>query len=308
MSASRGLGSRLQRWWNRSGRHRLLMRSTGHSRLVVILAGHHTHLWPATLERLHALGDDADVCLVCPGGNAPAAHQLAARCAWSVLTTRSKRPGLGLSLAVLAHPQAKIIHKLDEDIVLPAHYFRRLEAALERAEQGASDHPPGLIAPLLNVNPFCHVQLVRRLGLEGEWTSHFGPLRSGLLDSPAYHSAEAARFLWRACTPFAAVDARLRQGDPTPLAVPHRFCIGAIAIRREILEGLGLFRRPFIGPILGGDEDALCHGLATRGLSVLVDPTTLAGHLGFAPQRAGLAPHLSDLLATLTVPTAGDKL
>lgn len=291
----------LRHWRNFVGPHRFINRSHGHKRLAVILTGYYPNLWPATLERLAALHFTAtDICLVCAGAPLQPVAEIAERNNWSLLHTRSRHPGLGLNLAIQNHPQANWIHKLDEDIVLPKNYFADLETGYQRvASQGK--YRLGIYAPLINVNPFSYAPFLEKIGAAPDYIERFGPLLRGTFDIPAYHDAQAAKVLWDASLPFDDAAAKIAAQAWSWEPIPHRFCIGAILMERSWWQELGGIRRPFAGTILGADEEHLCFATQTRGRILGLDHSILVGHLGFGPQRAGLAKHLPQLIQALSL-------
>ncbi len=287
------------------GRHHFLDRSTGSDRLVMILAGWKEALWPATLARIARFAPAGpaglDVCLVCPGRRSDALDRWAANHGWSVLTTASRRPGLGLNLAVARHPQARWLFKLDEDIVIGEGFFDRLIAGHQRIEDEGS-YRLGFLAPLLNLNGHGYVPFLRLVGQDRAFAERFQGLPRACGGIPVFHDAAAARFIWEVSLPFDGT-AELAQARPWEWsAIPHRFSIGAILVRRDRLLALGGFRRSLLGPILGHDEDRLCTACMIHSLIMACDHGVFAGHLGFAPQEAGLRDFLPTLIPRLLPP------
>jgi hypothetical protein len=284
------------------GRHRFTDRSGKASRLAVILAGYKPDLWPATLARIARFRPaDLDVCLVCPGRRVPELERLAAAQGWSVLATSSRRPALGLNLAIARHPAASWIWKLDEDIVIAEGFFDRLQDAYRRIEADGA-YRLGFLAPLLHVNGHSYVPFLEHVGQAAGYRARFGGLPRACGGIPAFHDGAAAEFLWRAALPFDATAARIAAAPWTWSLVPHRFSIGAILMQREQLRVLGGFRRSLLGPILGHDEYALCTACVNCSLVMACDHGTLAGHVSFGPQEAALRPFLPELIPRLVPP------
>lgn len=282
-SLLRRLGRRLRWWQHLSGRHRWTDRSRGARRLAIVLAGYYPDLWPATIERIAASRpDDLDICLVGAGRKAAGVEALAERHGWSCVRSADPQPSLAMNVAVARHPRAELIHKLDEDIVIPTNYWDRLEAGLALPAPFHAE----VIAPVLNVNPFSYAIFLDAVGARADYEARFGPARSGLFDCPAYHDGEAAAFLWERSLPLAEADRLVAAAAHGLVAVPTRFCIGAMLLRRTWWSEIGGFRRRFLGPALGVDEEALCFATQNRGRVVAVHSGVFAGHLGFAPQRA----------------------
>jgi hypothetical protein len=299
---ARGALARTQRHLNFAGEHRFTDRRRRGGTLVLLLAGYKPHLWPYTLARLERLiPDDADVCVVSSGKESPELDALAARHGWSRLITRRNAVALAQNLAILHHPDARFIHKLDEDILLADGYFGAMAEGFDRVKRDGR-FTPGFCAPVLNVNGFSYRLFLETLGLEDAYAQRFGELRQAGEGNLAQSDGQAALWLWRQTVPFDETARRFAEAPFGYSAVPHRFSIGAILFERDLWEEIGgLVVMPWSG--LGHDEKFLCKECTDRSRVGIVLHDVLAGHFSFGPQDAVMQTALPELEAGLR-PTA----
>jgi hypothetical protein len=291
---ARGALARGQRRLNFAGEHEFTDRRRGAETMIVVLAGYKPHLWPYTLSRMeHLAPEDADVCLVSSGLSSPELDAVAARNGWSRLVTRRNAVALAQNLAILHHPAARFVHKLDEDILLADGYFTAMAEGYERVLEDGR-YTPGFCAPVLNVNGFSYRLFLETLDLADDYAARFGELRQAGEGNLAHTDGEAALWLWRRTVPF---DETARRFSELPFgysAVPHRFSIGAILFERALWEEIGgLVVMPWGG--LGHDEKFLCKECTDRSRVGIVLHHVLAGHFSFGPQDPVMRAALPEL-------------
>lgn len=270
--------------WRFAERHRLTDRSRDAARMLVVLAGHKPLLWPLTLPRIAAAApDDVDVCLVTPGVERPELEALAARHGWSYLPTSGGHVSVAQNLAIRAHPHARWIFKVDEDVFVAPGFFEQLHAGYRRVEQEA-EFDIGFCAPVLNVNGFSYVEYLRTLGLEDAYAERFGPVRRASDGISAQADGEAASWLWSHGLPVDAIAARFAQQPFAYSIVPHRFSIGAILFERDLWDDMRGFKRLERAPGLGEDEQHICVTCLSRSKIMVVLHQLYAGHFAFGGQ------------------------
>lgn len=299
LAAERGIRNGIRRY-NLFGRSALVDRRRGSDRLLYVLAGYKPHLWDVTLARLERhVPADVDVCLVTPGKPTPQPlADLAERCGWSTLTTTANHVALAQNKTVAAHPDARWIYKLDEDIVVGAGFCEDLLAAHEHVVADGR-YRPGFVAPLINVNGFSYVDFLEFRGLLGEYAERFGPPLRTSTDSPVVDDAAAARWIWERSLPFDEVAAAFRARPAGYSTVPHRFSIGAILLERSFWSEIGGFLvRPPQGT-LGVDEGHICKQCVDRSRVMCVTDDVFAGHFAYGPQDRAMREALPDLLPGL---------
>jgi hypothetical protein len=275
----------IRRIRNFRGQHTFISRSRQASKLLVIVAGYKPALLPLTLARVAKhTPPDWDICVCCAGKDSPDLRQTCEQNGWSYLSTSKNQISLAQNLAIAAHPSARFLAKMDEDIFLAEGTLEGLIASLQECES-RPPVSPGIMAPLLNVNGYTSRILLEKLGCLKEFESKFGPCRQACLETPAWENPEAARFLWEICLPFDLTAAKLVQGPASFSACPHRFSIGCFAMRRELWEEMQGFT---VGPsaALGIEEIDLCAFCHVTSRPVMVAHHLLAGHAGFGHQMA----------------------
>jgi hypothetical protein len=274
--------------WRFAERHELVDRSRGSGRMLLLMAGHKPRLWPWTLPRIERdLPQDIDVCLITPGVDRPELRSWAQRAGWSYLTTRGGHVSVAQNLAIRAHPRARYVFKLDEDIFIPSAYFESLQRGYERVRD-ALDFSIGLCAPTLNVNGFSYVDYLDRLRLSDEYRRRFGPLRRASDGIPAFADGDAAVWLWSHGLPVEETARRFDTAEPSDRIVPHRYSIGAILYERELWEEMRGFKRMEHSPGLGEDEGHICASCVSFSRVMVVLGDVYAGHFGFGPQQPAM--------------------
>lgn len=290
--------SRVAKARNFHGRYTFDRRAKDTDSLVLLLAGHKPQLWPWTLQRVaEHIPPTHDVCVVSPGVVVTELREFAASHGWSYLASQSGHVSLAQNLAIRAHPSAKWIHKLDEDIFISEGYFGRLEAGYRRASE-ESEFAVGLCSPLINVNGYSYVDFLDSLGLRAEWEGEFGPIRRAPWGIAAHSSGDAAVWLWKHALPVNEVAARFAAEPFSYAVVPHRFSIGAILFERGLWEALQGFRVRRPAPGLGDDEEHIAMHTTEHGQAVVVVQNVYAGHFAFGPQMEAMLSNFGDSLAS----------
>ena len=277
-------------------RHSFEDRSRGAETMVLVIGGHKPQLWRYTLPRIaRAAPADADVCLVTPGVDVPELRALAAEAGWSYLTTTGGHVSVAQNLAIRAHPRARMIHKIDEDMFVSDGFFSALSAGYERVAAEA-EYQIGYCAPTINVNGFSFLEYVRELGIEDGWRERFGPPLRAHYGTPAQQDGEAAVWLWERGLPVDEVSARFARRPFGYRIVPHRFSIGAILFERALWEKMSGFRRKEPAPGLGEDEQHIAVECISQSRIIAVLDNVYAGHFGFGPQTATMLAAYGDRL------------
>ncbi len=98
-------------------------RKHSHS-LIIILAGYKPFLWGDVLERVERFAPtDTDICIASSGKYDHTLAETAKQNSWSYLSIRRNCVELALNVAILLHPEAEFIYKIDEDIFVTQHSF-----------------------------------------------------------------------------------------------------------------------------------------------------------------------------------------
>jgi hypothetical protein len=263
-------------------------RQRGHERLIVVVAGYKEWLWPYTVERLaHLVPDGFDVCVVSAGLRSGRLEELARDHGWSYLWSDLNRIALVQNLAIRAHPEARLLWKLDEDVLVSDGYFELLEDGWRSiVDEGV--YRPGFCAPVLNVNGFSYLTFLEDQGLVDDYRAEFGELRRAVDGVRAYSDAAAARWLWECTLPFDDLARRYARTEFGYVTVPHRFSIGAIFLERGFWEEIDGFKVHPVSGRLGAEEADLCHQCEHRSRAMVVIRNAFAGHFSFWPQESGM--------------------
>lgn len=275
--------------------------------MLTVLIGYKPYLWPYTLSRLERfVPEGIDVCLVSPAAESYELDRTAERLGWSRLVTEANNPSLAQNLAVVRHPEADWLFKIDEDILVGEGFFAGLERGFVRT-QAEGPYTPGFCAPVLNVNGFSYRLFVEALGLEDEWRKEFGDLRQACMGVPAYSDGQAARWLWERSVPFDEVSAMFRRRPWAASAVPHRFSIGAFVMQRAFWAETDGLEVDLSKPGVGADEAFLCAQCVDLSRVMTVVHDVFAGHFSFGPQESAMRaalPQLADGLRITPAPAA----
>lgn len=286
------------------GRHVFTNRGRGHEQMLMVVAGYKPHLWPYTLTRLERFLPEhgLDVCVVCPGTAPQELQDLAQRNGWSFLATEKNALALAQNLAIAAHPAARYLHKLDEDVLIGEGYIERMRNGYQKVVEDGR-YMPGFASPTLNVNGFTYRLFLEELGLDEAYRERFGELVQACTDHKAQADGDAALFLWQHTVPF---DDTARKFGERPFgytAVPHRFSIGAILLERDLWEAIGGFLVVPRGG-LGHEERHLCQECVELSRVPVVLHDVFAGHFSFGRQDGVMIPALATLGEGMLPPPA----
>lgn len=284
---------------NFNGSHTFIDRSKGSERLLIVLAGYKSFLWPLTLTRIAKfVPSDVDVCILSSGLYSEPLDKMAADYGWSYLYTKLNKVSLVQNLAILRHQKAKWIYKLDEDIFISENFFEKLlEGYLYVRNEGL--YNPGFCSPMLNVNGYSYISFLRSINADDEYKAKFGELKHAARDIKAFDDSEAAKWLWEKSLPFDNVAQHIASQPFKYSASPHRFSIGAILFEREFWEAIGGFRVSLKEGCLGIDEGYLCQDCIEMSRVMIVIHNLFAGHFSFGPQSAAMKEYLPEIYPQL---------
>lgn len=287
------------KWLNFSGAHTFIDRSKGSDRLLIILAGYKSFLYPLTLTRIAKfVPPDIDVCLVSSGLYSEELAEMAAENNWSYLYTKPNKVSLVQNLAITKHTKAKWIYKIDEDVFISENFFERLlEGYLYVKNEGL--YNPGFCAPLLNVNGYSYVHFLRMMNIDDEYKAKFCELKHAATGVKAFDDGEAAKWLWEKSLPFDEVADYIGSQSFKYSTSPHRFSIGAILFERKFWEAIGGFRTPFKQGGLGMDEAYICRECIQLSRVMVVIHNVFAGHFSFGPQASAMKEYLPEIYTQL---------
>lgn len=266
-------------------------RSKGADKLCIILAGYKDYLFESVFSRIVKFTpSDIDVCIITSGIYSSEISEICEKNDWSYLSTKENNVCLVQNVAIKNHPKAKYIFKLDEDIFITENYFEKMMEALNRCKQ--SDYLPGVIAPLLPINGYCHLKILKELNLVNQYTEMFEkPIFAAGSDRKIENDPEVAKFFWGNGGFVPSIDelnsifsSKENKCSPCPI----RFSIGAILFERELIEQMGYFtvERDITG--MAQDEIELCSFCMLKSRPILISENIVVGHFSFGPQTESM--------------------
>jgi hypothetical protein len=253
-----------------------------------ILAGYKEYLWNVVFDRLKRFApDNIDICIVSSGLFSVALYELAKSNKWSYLCTKRNSVTLALNTAIQSFQFAQYIYKVDEDIFLTKNFFTKLKSCHDQCERN-SEYFPAFVAPLIPVNGYGHLRILKKFSLEYQYERLFEkPKYSHGSDRMIENNPKSAKYFWGEDSDIPGLDlmdAMLGKEDFSFSVCPVRFSIGAIFFTRKVWEKMGFFTVTK-GNNLGQDEVQLCSLAAFHSLVVIVCENTVVGHLSFWKQN-----------------------
>src|SRR4051812_19798188 len=223
-------------------------RRRGSDRMVLVLAGFKSYLWPYTLPRIARFAPaDADVCVVSAGVTSPELAEVARANGWSYLTTRTRRLASAQNIAIREHSHAQWIFKVDEDVFATEGSFDRVLDG-HQAVDAEGVYRPGFAAPILNVNGFSYVPFLEALGLLNRFAEEFGGLPRACTEIPVQRDGRAAAWIWDHSVPLDDVARTFTDREFSYSTIPHRFSTGFILFHRDFWEEISGIRATLAAP------------------------------------------------------------
>lgn len=261
-------------------------------KLCVILAGYKEFLFDSVFTRIEQnIQDDIDVCVVSSGLYSDVLSNLCRKNGWSYLSTEENDVSLVQNVAINLHPNAEYIFKLDEDVFIPKNFFVRMMDVYNQNLEG--DYNPGVVAPLLLVNGYASLRILRMLNIEEAFVERFGSIKYAAGPEQVIEKdANAARFMWGEDGIVPHIDdinARFSEMPQTITPCPIRFSIGAIMFPRYTWEHMNYFdvnRKD--KNMMGKDEVKLCRYCCINSRPIIVSDNIVVGHFSFGAQTEGM--------------------
>lgn len=274
--------------------YNFINRSSGREKLCLVLAGYKKIIWKDVFDRLKdTLPGNIDVCVLSSGLYSKELDEISEENNWSYLYTRKNQLCHIQNLAIELHPNAQWIYKIDEDIFLTKGFFEKTMETWIYANK-EMDFCPSLVAPLINVNGYCYIKLLDKLGLRETFQGRFGQIK---MSSGIEHhewtrdNAEFARYMWGSDDEgLRDIDALTDKSYKEPLKFslcPIRFSIGAILFHRDFWKEIKGFPVK-AGNGLGDDEEYISLYAINNARPIVVNENVVVGHLGFGPQTEAM--------------------
>lgn len=264
-------------------------RSKGYNKLLIVLAGYKHFLYDVFFDRLESyLDKDIDVCILTSGKWDDVTAEICEKNGWSYLSSVRNNVSLIQNVAIKNHPNAEYIFKLDEDILLTEGFFGKLFDAYSFAENG--EYEPAFMAPLIPINYYGFVPIVKRLHLENEFTHRFAELKykpKEILIDVIQKNTDFAKFMWGEGAFVPSIDELnniFSKNDSTSYPCTVRFNTGAILFNRKTWYRMGYFKVDSTTG-MGDDEKQINEFGIANSQPLLVTHNTVVGHFSFGPQN-----------------------
>ena len=263
-------------------------RSNNNDSLCMILAGYKEFLWDNIFDRINKFSEDnIDICIVSSGLYSEKLSKIAEEYGWSYISTKRNSITQTQNTAIKLFPYAKYIYKLDEDIFVTKNYFKTLKNTYEYVQE-EGEYDIGFVAPILPINGYSHVVLLKKLNLIDYYNENFEMVKYAAGDKRMIeNNPEVAKFMWGENEIVPHIDdinESLQNSHLSYSAVPIRFSIGAILFHRNLWENMKYFKvRLGIG--LGLDERQICTYCMINSKAMIVSENSCVGHLGFQNQN-----------------------
>lgn len=274
---------------NTHGGHKLVNRAKGSDYGCVILAGYKEVLWDTVFPRIKLFApDDIDICVVSSGLYSEKLDEICSEYGWSYLSVNRNNLCLAQNLAIEALPKAKYFYKLDEDMFVTKEFFPAMKETFDYVKEEGL-YNPGFIAPLIPINGYGYIQLLKKWNLVKAYEQKFGKISytGGNNDAANFtKNPDIPVWFWNEVPQMHDIDAASNSlaGENFQYSVcPFRFSIGAIFFERKLWEEMGAFDvNHTTGMAL--DEIKLCSYCNTNSLAVIVSENCIVGHLAYGPQ------------------------
>ena len=133
--------------------------------LLMILAGYKSFLYEDVFARVKAFTPkNFDICVMSSGLFDETLNKIAAENDWSYLSTAENNIPLVQNLAIMLHPQAEFIYKMDEDIFITEGVFDTLMKTANHVQK-YGHYNVGFVAPLIPINSHGYVRILEKLNL-----------------------------------------------------------------------------------------------------------------------------------------------
>ena len=265
--------------------HEFVNRKKHKSKVCFVLCGYKEFLWENVFHRLKKfLPNDIEVCLLSSGIRNSELDKIAEKNDWSYLSSERNSVTLVQNIAVSYFNDAEWIYKMDEDIFITEYAFENLYNVYLDAEKN-SVYNVGFVAPLIPINGYGHIQILKRLKMLKDYECKFGKVKCGVHpQKPIESNIDAAMYMWgKDGIPQLDKLNRLFNGSMEYSFCNVRFSIGFILYHRELWDIMHGFSAG-IDPDMGVDEVELCEMCMNGSRAIVIAENTVVGHFSFGRQ------------------------
>ncbi len=270
------------------GKHTFIDRSKGYKELFIIIAGYKTYLYDDVFARaVRFIPKDMDVVIVSSGKYDEKLDEIAKENDWSYLYTKRNCVTLIQNKAIVLHPNAEYIYKMDEDIFMTEGCIETIRNTYTKVKkEGLYD--VGFVAPLLPVNGYCHIKILEKYGLKGIFEDKFEKIKYASSNERQIQSnPDVAKFFWGEggfVKPLDELNSDFQKEEFNYSVCPIRFSIGFILFSRDLWNEMEMFE-VLPGSNMGVDEGQLAKHCVMKSKAMVVSHNTVCGHFSFGPQN-----------------------
>ena len=259
--------------------------------LMIIIAGYKDFLYADVFSRAEKyIPKSMDVVIVSSGKYDDDLSEIAKKNGWSYLGTRTNSVTLVQNIAILLHPAAKLIFKMDEDIFLTQGCIETMKSTYKKVyEEGLYDI--GFVAPILPINGYSHISILRQYNLIGIYEKMFEQIKYASYATRQIESnPKVAKFFWGEGGYVPHIDdinRELQRKEFKYSVCPIRFSIGCICFSRQLWEEMGMWE-VIGGNNLGVDERQIAKYCIYTSHAIIISENTVVGHFSFGKQTESM--------------------
>lgn len=262
-------------------------RSKNSSKLLLILAGYKEAFWDDIFKRVQQfVPQEFDICIISSGVNCPKLRKVAQENNWSYLSCKRNNINLTQNTAISLFPNAQEIIKMDEDIFLTKNSISNLTKHFEQWKKDA-EYEVGVVSPLINVNGYGYLRLLKKFGAVEAYQQMFDRPRYYGRFQPIEEDYRAAEFMWGHENHLPSLDsmnAACLEDEGKYTVVPIRLSIGCFIMDRDYWKQMGGFPVHRLASDFARDEETINKNATILSQAMLMDESTVVGHLGFGNQ------------------------
>ena len=267
-------------------------RSKQKKTLLMVLAGYKHELYDNVFDRLKKFCPEwIDVCLLTSGKLDEQVRQIAKRYQWSYMSSDINNLCLIQNECIKQFKSASSIFKMDEDMFMTDRCFEKMILAYTKAENRLNI-VPGFIVPIINVNCRTYLTLLKKdRQIYERFVAEFGkPVITNGLHHHQYilEDSDVAKFMWMNFD--IDYENHKAASSNTLTECGTRFSIGLVYFKRSTFEMMGGFEDTTSSKLdweqkgLGVDERQICRFAMMKAMPIIIDESTVVGHLGYGPQ------------------------
>ncbi len=275
--------------YTKEGKYNFFDNRKNYDTVCIVIAGYKNYLYHNVFARLiKFLPANIDVCIVSSGLYDDTLKQIAVNNSWSYLYTKRNCVTLAQNIAIGFHQNAKYIYKMDEDIFVTKKSFETMMDTYKKVST-SGDYNVGFVAPLIPINGYGHLRILKKLKLVDYYETHFErPIYASYNTRFIEKDPAVAKFFWSDNGVFPKIDILndLLQKEPFQYtSCPIRFSIGFILFTRESWDKFGRWEVPKKGSGMGLDEVQICSWCMSNSKAIIIAENTVVGHLSFGQQN-----------------------